>query len=79
MTSLGLQEPPVTRDGLRISTPVLYALLMLGGWAISGYVGYSTAIAAMNARVSVLESEFQQMRSDVSEIRTDVKTLLGRK
>lgn len=43
-------------------------------WLIAGLIAYGT----VNARVAVLESRVDGLRSDVSEIRQDVKTLLRR-
>lgn len=48
------------------------------GWGVSGLISYATAQSAMNARVAVLESQFQRMQADLTDIRADVKTLLRR-
>lgn len=64
---------------IKVNVQVVYAVLAVVGWIVSGWVGYESAQSAMNARVSVLESQFQQLHTDIQDIRTDVKTLLGRK
>lgn len=63
---------------VRVSQPAIYVIVALIGWLLSSYASYAAASSAMNARVSVLESQFQQIRGDISDIRNDVKTLLSR-
>lgn len=42
------------------------------GWLVAALLTYG----AINARVSVVESQVQDMKEAVTEIRSDVKTLL---
>jgi phage-related protein len=64
-------------DDHKWNTTALIVIAVIG-WGVSGLIGYATAQNAMNARVAVLESQFQDMRSQLSDIRADVKTLLRR-
>lgn len=58
---------------------LLYVVLVIGGWIISGFIGYTSAASAMNARVSVLETQYQQLHVDLSDMRADIKELLARR
>ena len=49
--------------------------LQIVAWIVAVMLVY----AATNARIAVLESKYDSMRSDISDIRTDVKTLLQRR
>lgn len=60
--------PPARNGRLRIDADFLVKLI---GFVVSAIMLYS----AINARVSVLEAGFQQMREDVREIKQDVKAL----
>lgn len=42
------------------------------GWVVAALLTYS----AINARVSVVENEVRSIRSDMAEMKGDVKTLL---
>lgn len=66
-------------ERVRVPAPILYVAVTIGGLIASAWVGYAASQNATNARISVLESQSQQMHADVSEIRADVKTLLGRR
>lgn len=79
MTQVTLTDGDEGRNGrVRIPAPVFYGLIAVAGWALSAYIGYAAAANAMNARVSVLESQYQQIKYDISDIKADVKTLLRR-
>jgi hypothetical protein len=69
---------PETNGRIKVPQAVVYVLLTLAGWAISAFVAYTAATGATNTRVSVLEEQARQLRQDVGEIKTDVKTLLTR-
>lgn len=81
----GVGEPIETSRPTKLSTPLLYIALAVVGWVISGYVGYSTALAAMNSRIAVVETKaddvghrIDELRTELSEMRTDIKTLIAR-
>jgi hypothetical protein len=79
MTSLLDVEPAPERNGrVRIPAPVFYGLVTVASLALSAFVGYAAAQSAMNARVSVLESQYQGLHSDIQDIKADVKALLRR-
>lgn len=79
MTTLSIEGGPAGQENVRVPAPVLYVLITVGGIIASAYAGYAASQNKTEARISVLESQFQQMHTDVNEIRTDVKTLLGRR
>ena len=67
-TTHGTPMEPITEK-----TPISLAVVgLLVGWIVAAFMAYS----AFDARVSVIESQMQQFRSDVTEIKDDVKTLL---
>jgi len=78
MTTLQI-DGPTEQDKVRVPAPILYILVTVGGLIASAWVGYAAAQSATNARISVLESQYFILHADVNEIRTDVKTLLGRR
>lgn len=47
-------------------------------WALEIILAVVVAWGTVNTRVSVLESRFNDMKADLTEIRQDVKTLLSR-
>lgn len=63
------------RAPLSQSTPVTLALVVvLVGWIVAA-AGYS----AFERRVSVIEEQNRRFAQDVSEMKNDIKTLLGRR
>jgi hypothetical protein len=68
----------MAEDRITLPNWLLTAGLAVAAWALSAYVGYAAASSEMNARVSVLESQWQTFRADLSEVKQDVKTLLRR-
>lgn len=66
-------HPGEPMEPISEKTPVSLALvLLLIGLIVSVLVTY----ARVDSRVSVIESQMQQFRSDVSEMKGDIKTLL---
>lgn len=68
-----------TNGRIKIPAQLFYAGIAVAGWMISGWFGYFSASSTMNARVSVLESQYQQIHAEMEDIRADLKTLLARK
>lgn len=58
-------------DNLRVRWDVIATVV---AWLIGGLLAYG----ALDARIQVLEDRYLRLSSDVSEIKTDVKTLLRR-
>lgn len=79
MTTLSIEGGGDGQPPVRVPAPVLYVLITVGGIVASAWVGYAAAQSKLESRISVLESQYIQMHADVNEIRTDVKTLLGRR
>jgi hypothetical protein len=48
------------------------ALAQIAVWVVSIMLAYS----AVNARITALEVKYDQLRADISEIKSDVKSLL---
>lgn len=63
------------RRRVTLPAPLVLNVLML---ILAGLVAYFSAYNALNARVAVLESQYQLLHSDLQEIKGDVKTLLER-
>lgn len=55
----------------KVEQGTVLQLVML---AVAAFMAYS----AINARVAVVESQMQQFRGDLTEIKSDVKSLLRR-
>lgn len=66
------------RDRLRIHPVLVTVLAVVLSAAFSAYAGYASATSALNARVSVLESQFQALHGDIQDIKVDVRKLLER-
>ena len=58
-------------DKIRVSWAVLHTLAI---WIVSALLAWSV----VQSRVAVLEERADQLRSDLQEIKIDVKTLLRR-
>lgn len=71
-------EAPETNGRVKIPAPLFYFIVAILGWVASAFIGYTAAANAMNARVSVLETQFQALHEDLASIKADVKTLLQR-
>lgn len=72
------QEKPDANGRIKVPQFVIYVVIALVGWSVSAFVGYTAASNTMNARVSVLEIQYQQLHSDIVDIKSDVKELLRR-
>jgi hypothetical protein len=76
MTSITQTHDPHTGEPMEpISdkTPVSLALVgLVVGWIVAAMMAYS----AFDSRVAVIENQMQQFRSDVAEMKGDVKQLL---
>lgn len=62
---------PKNGNGVRVSFQVL-------AWVISMILGGAVVYAVTEARIAVLEEQMHQLRTDVTEIKSDVKGLLRR-
>jgi hypothetical protein len=63
---------------VRMPTIILYISLAFVGWMSAAWVGYASASSAMNARVSVLEAQRDDILRRLNSIDTKIDELLAR-
>lgn len=70
--------PPAKATRIAVPTWAFYVVVWMLGLAISSFVGYAAASSSMNARVSVLEAQKQDIERRLTSIEHKLDEVLER-